>query len=127
MIWLLSFLQGKIMQMKRVIDEKLGSISNNRSNQDSGIVIRSRSDIARNEMRNAENGKITIHRVNRRVSSASSEVEADVQNRNLGRGITVNKQRMPVRCSICATRGKIIENPGGSPKWKCNACDSTFS
>lgn len=102
--------------------------------QSQKIVIRSRHDSHPTSDQNnvpEDIPKITIRGVNQRTPIASGtniyRTEVDVQNTNLGGGITVNRQRKPGRCPLCATRGGIIENPGGRPRWKCPACDSTFN
>lgn len=79
--------------------------------------------------------RIMIHSVNQRTPIASGtnvyRNDVDVQNPNLGRGITVNRQRKPSRCPMCATsRGQITENAGGNPRWKCTdppGCGGTFN
>lgn len=74
--------------------------------------------------------KIKIRAVHRPETEAGSNVyrdEVEVERRNLGGGIVVNRQRKPGRCPICATRGKVIENTDGGDHWKCNECGSTFN
>jgi len=75
--------------------------------------------------------RITIRGVNQRTPIASGgnvySNEVDVQNANLGRGITVMRQRKPGRCPLCATRGGITESADGGNRWLCPACGSTFN
>ena len=109
---------------------------NSESADDQGkrIVIRARNDHGSTGVQGEEievDPKITIRGVNKRVPIVSGDNiysgDLNVPNKNIGRGITVKKQRKPVRCPICATRGGIIENPGGDPRWKCPACNETFN
>ena len=74
--------------------------------------------------------KIKVRAIHRNDSTTNENVyqdEVDVVNRNLGRGIVVNKRRKPGRCPICATRGKVVANTSGGDSWRCIECDSTFN
>lgn len=75
--------------------------------------------------------QITIGEIHRRVPDAvGTDVyrsEVDVQNPNLGHGITVRKQHMPGRCPLCATQGKVVANTNGNRRWRCEECGSTFN
>jgi|GEM_PF-3748264 len=77
--------------------------------------------------------RITIGEAHRRPSTAEGTVdygsELDVQhrNRNVGRGITVKKQRKPRKCPLCATYGKVVANTGRGDRWRCEDCGLTFN
>lgn len=74
--------------------------------------------------------KIKIGEVHRHNSATISDVyrdEVNVVNQNIGKGITVNKQRKPGKCPICATPGRVAANVNGGDKWICKECGSTFN
>jgi len=96
-------------------------------------IERSASSNPNNETASGDAPRITILTVNRRTPIASGgnvySSEVSVQNANLGRGITVMRQRKPGRCPICATRGSVVENTGGGRhRWLCTepSCGSSF-
>lgn len=74
--------------------------------------------------------KIKIGEIHRYKSEAIKDVyrdEVNVVKKNIGKGITVNKQRKPGKCPICATQGSVAANAGGGDKWICEECGSTFN
>ena len=131
MFRIIELIKNKFEEIKQFFIKKKRSAIDNQIHK---IVINARhnSPSYQNEQANELVGvpKITILGVNQRTPVASGtnvyRTEVDVQNTNLGNGITVNSQRKPGRCPICATRGGILENPNGSPRWLCPVCDSTF-
>ena len=68
--------------------------------------------------------KIKVRAVHRNGSAAG---ETDIVNRDIGKGIVVNKHGKPGRCPICATRGKVVVNMSGDGSWTCEECGSTFN
>lgn len=68
--------------------------------------------------------KIKVHAIHRNNSAVG---ETDIINRDIGKGIVVNKCRKPGRCPICATRGKVVVNMRGDDSWMCKECGSTFN
>lgn len=135
---ILDFFKNQFEKIKRYFSGNKNMPTNEQNNR---IVIRSRRDAIstgeqriqpiQNNQEEFDTPKITIRSVNQRTPMASGtnvyRSEVDVQNANLGRGITVMRQHKPGRCPLCATRGEIIENPEGRPRWKCTTCDSTFN
>lgn len=78
----------------------------------------------------ADAPKIKIGEVHTRESAAIRDVYRDgvnVVNQNIGKGITVNKQRKPGKCPICATQGRVEANVNGGDKWICEECGNTFN
>ena len=127
-----------IKMLKNIFKKRDGSSDENvpavNENQNKQIVIKARNDSVSTTSQNEKiiiTPKIEIKKVNKHTPPSSGTHvdgrEVSVKRKNLGRGMTVNKQRKPGRCPICATTGGIIENPGGTPRWKCSACNETFN
>jgi len=129
MVRLISFIKEQIEKIIRFFNKP--SVANTQSKK---IVIKARHESLLSSVHSYESEevpKITIHGVNQRTPIATGtnvfRTDVDVQNTILGNGITVNRQRKPGRCPLCATRGGITENPDGNLRWKCSTCDSTFN
>ena len=134
MIKILTFIKNQFEKIKEYFSKENITVSDE---QNKKIVIRTHNDpyslsiqdIQINETIDAP--KITIRGVNERVPIASGtnvyRSEAEVQNANIGHGITVKKQRKPGRCPNCATRGEIVENSEGNQRWKCPVCNYAFN
>jgi tRNA(Ile2) C34 agmatinyltransferase TiaS len=131
MISFINYIRGLFEKMKESRRKKRASA---KDSQGQRIVINSRSDSA--SVSNHDNAasntpKINVRGINQRTPIAygtnTYRADINVQNISLGNGITVNRQRKPGRCPICASRGGISENSDGRPRWRCSECDSTFN
>ena len=97
------------------------------------IEIRGRNDsTTQRQQRTSSNPpRIKIGVINQRLPNGSGtnpyRGEVEIPKTNIGRGITVKKQRRPGRCPLCATKGKVVENVSGRDRWRCEECDSTFN
>ncbi len=122
------------MGMINNLFDKIKNFFNKRKNLNESskptIVIRERHDIDSEHYSQSfdEGPRITIREVHREGTTATGDLsEVEVQTPNLGHGITVKKQHKPSRCPMCATKGKVVANPSGRERWKCEECGSTFN
>ena len=88
------------------------------------IEIRGRNNSSTQQQLTSSNPpRINILGINlRRPNESETNPYGDI-----GGGITLRKHRKPSRCSVCATKGKVVANVRGPDRWRCEECGCTFN
>ena len=88
------------------------------------LEVRGRTDTTMPSQQSAAGGG-GIFRSISPVTQAVPQSEDAVMTENQDSGGIVHRRGKPTQCPQCRTRGCVIENPVGRPKWKCTnpVCD----